>query len=88
MTEEQRQVILSEAKAFFREKIAVNHQKNTEKLKKLSQFNVNPFLDTYLANFAFGDSSPENIAKAMIYPRVLGTSITTSFGTNILNFAM
>lgn len=86
MTEGQRQEIIIKAKTFFKETIAVNHVKNTEKLKDLKQFNVNPFLDRYLANYAFGDSSSISIAKALIYPRVLGTSITTSFGTNIQNF--
>lgn len=86
MTEQERREILENARIFFREKIAVNHQRNTIKLKNLSEFNVNPFLDTYLANYAFGTSTPENIARAMIYPRVLGTSITTSFGANMQNF--
>lgn len=86
MTEEQRQEILANAKTFFRQTIAENHVKNTRKLTNLSEFKVNPFLDKYLANFAFGDSSPRSIAKALVYPRVLGTSITTSFGTNMQNF--
>ena len=34
----------------------------------------------YLAQFAFGNSDPEILAKVLIYPRVLGTSITTTFG--------
>lgn len=33
----------------------------------------------YLAQFAFGNSDPESLAKVLIYPRVLGTSITTTF---------
>ena len=86
MTVQERTEILEKARIFFREKIAINHQRNTAKLKSLSEFNVNPFLDTYLANYAFGTSTPENIARTMIYPRVLGTSITTSFGTNMQNF--
>lgn len=86
MTEEQRQDILIKAKAFFRDTIAANHVKNTEKLKELRAFKVNPFLDKYLASYAFGDCSSTSIAKALIYPRVLGTSITTSFGTNMQNF--
>lgn len=86
MTEQQRQDILVKAKEFFKNTIAINHVKNTEKLKDISQFKVNPFLDKYLANYAFGDSSSTSIAKALIYPRVLGTSITTSFGTNMQSF--
>ncbi|PHT96395.1 Modification methylase PspPI [Capsicum chinense] len=33
-----------------------------------------------------GDTSPESIAKALIYPRVLGTSISTTFGSQIQKF--
>lgn len=44
-------------------------------------------MTVYLANFLTGNSSPQSIAKALIYPRVLGNSITTSFGTNIQKFA-
>jgi hypothetical protein len=55
-------------------------------LKKSSEFNINPFLAVYLANFLTGNSSGKSIAKALIYPRILGTSITTSFGTNIQKF--
>lgn len=86
MTEQEKQVILSSAKTFFRTRIAPNHISNTEKLQDITEFNVNPFLSKYLAQFAFGDSSPESMAKALIYPRVLGTSITTSFGTNMQYF--
>src|SRR5699024_2397193 len=62
------------------------HLKNTRKLNKLSNHSPNPFLTKYLANFLSGNSSPENIAKALIYPRVLGTSITTSFGSQMQSF--
>ena len=86
MTEQEKRAILSAAKEFFRTRIAPNHNYNTAKLKDISKFKVNPFLIKYLAQFAFGDSSPESMAKALIYPRVLGTSITTSFGTNIQYF--
>lgn len=86
MTSEEKQAILNAAKDFFRTRIAPKHIKNTEKLHDIAEFNVNPFLVKYLAQYAFGDSSPESMAKALIYPRVLGTSITTSFGTNIQYF--
>lgn len=86
MTEQEKQEILSAAKQFFRKRIAPKHNKNTKKLMNISEFNVNPFLNKYLARFAFGNSSPESMAKVLIYPRVLGTSITTSFGTNMQYF--
>lgn len=86
MTNDQRREILNKAKDFFREVIAKNHIKNTKKLVDLSEFNINPFLCTYLANFLTGNNNPESIAKALVYPRVLGTSITTSFGNNLQRF--
>lgn len=85
-THEQKQNILNAAKAWFRETIAKNHIKNTEKLTDPKEFNINPFLVAYLANFLTGNTKPESIAKALLYPRVLGTSINTSFGSNMQNF--
>jgi hypothetical protein len=78
--------ILEKAKEWFRRTIAVNHINNTKKLATSSEFNINPFLTVYLANFLTGNSSAQSIAKALIYPRALGTSITTSFGTNMQKF--
>ena len=86
MTFDKKQVILHSAKIFFRERIAQKHINNTQKLKSLDEFNVNPFLLKYLANFAFGDSSAESMAKALVYPRVLGTSIATTFGNQLQFF--
>lgn len=86
MTSEEKKAILDSAKDFFRTRIAPNHISNTEKLQDISEFNVNPFLHKYLAQFAFGDSSPESMAKALILPRALGTSITTTFGNQMQYF--
>lgn len=86
MTDADRQLILEKSKVFFRERIVKNHKANTEKLSSLSEFNINPFLHKYLSNFAFGDASPLNMAKVLIYPRVLGTSIATTFGTQLQFF--
>jgi len=87
MNELEKKLILEKAQQWFLSTIAENHVANTEKLANPNEFNINPFLTSYLANFLVGDSSPESIAKALIYPRVLGTSITTSFGTNIQKFS-
>lgn len=86
MREEDRQEILEKAKIFFKNKVAYNHFKNTEKLKDINEFNINPFTHKYLSNFAFGDNSPESMAKAILYPRILGTSISTTFGTQLQYF--
>lgn len=78
--------ILEGARNWFRDVIAQNHIRNTLKLTNPKEFNIHPFLASYLANFLSGNSDPVNIAKALVYPRVLGTSITTSFGQNIQSF--
>lgn len=86
MTEEEKKEILKKAKQFFRDNIADKHLFNTAKLHDFKELNINPFTVKYLAQFAFGDSSSENIAKALIYPRILGTSISTTFGTQTQAF--
>lgn len=78
--------ILNDAKMFFKENIISKHINNTKKLTTLDKFQVNPFLSTYLANFLTGNANSKSIAKALIYPRVLGTSINTTFGTQLQYF--
>lgn len=85
-TKKLRNEIIVNAKKFFREEIAASHEANTRKLTKLKEFNLNPFLDKYKANFLTGNDSPESIAKALIYPRVLATSINTTFGNKMQKF--
>ena len=86
MDKVQKDNILDKAKVFFKEVIMQNHVNNTLKLRAIKEFNLNPFLYTYLANYLTGNSKPKSIAKALIYPRVLGTSISTSFGQNFQTF--
>lgn len=78
--------ILKNAKLWFKESIAKQHIKNTKKLSNINNFQINPFLITYLSNFLEGNHEPISIAKALILPKVLGTSINTSFGTQIQKF--
>ena len=85
MTEQQKQAIIESGKEYFRTTIIPNHLKNLQKLK-LSSFNINPFLIHYLAAFLCGDTEPRSLAKALVYPRILGTSLNTSFGQNIQVF--
>lgn len=87
MDDQHKKEVLLKAQDWFRDTISKNHIKNTKKLSNPDAFHINPFLTVYLANFLTGDASPESIAKALIYPRVLGTSITTSFGQNMQSFA-
>ncbi|UCZ54992.1 restriction endonuclease [Bacillus shivajii] len=78
--------IILKFKTFFRNEIAKNHVKNTSKLVKLKNFNLNPFLDMYKARFLTGKVDSISIAKALVYPRILGTSINTSFGTQLQKY--
>lgn len=84
MTEKERKQIIENAKTFFRNEIVQNHIEGAcKRASKLSEYNVNPFLFKYLANFLTGNDKPESIAKALVLPRVLGSSINTSFGMKI-----
>lgn len=71
---------------YFKEKIFENHRINTLKNhSKLKNYKINPILVKYLSKILEDDFTPNGIAKALYYPRVLGTSINTSFGTRIQN---
>ncbi len=81
-----KQEILETAKQWFRETVAHNHIVKTDELIDPRKFDINPFTAVYLANFLTGNSSPESIAKALLFPRVLGTSISTIFGQGVQKF--
>lgn len=84
MNDIQREEILERARNFFREEIVQIHINSAcKRASKLSEYNINPFLFKYLANFLTGNDNPESIARALVLPRVLGPSITTSFGMRI-----
>lgn len=54
-----------------------------EKLVKghaLKSFNINPVAIAALTGGVLGSCNAKNAAKALIYPRVFGTSINTTFG--------
>jgi hypothetical protein len=78
--------IIYKFQKFFREEIAKNHVRNTEKLIRLKEFNINPFLVRYKASFLTGKDDALSIARALVYPRVLGTSIDTSFGNQLQKY--
>lgn len=81
---ESKEELLDKIVDYFRAKIFeqhINTALNTH--SKLKSYNLNPIVAKYLSVVIEGDYSPEGIAKALYYPRVLGTSINTSFGTRI-----
>lgn len=50
---------------------------------KLKTYNINPIVVKYLSKLLDNGYTPLGVAKALFYPRVLGTSINTSFGTRL-----
>ena len=84
MEDSQREQILENAKVFFRKYIVQSHINGAcKRASKLSEYNINPFLFKYLANFLTCFDSAESIARALVLPRILGSSINTSFGMRI-----
>lgn len=78
--------LLSIITAYFKEKIFNNHKINALKThSKLKSYKINPIIVKYLSKILEDDFTPIGIAKALYYPRILGTSINTSFGTRIQN---
>ena len=78
--------IISEILEYFKVYIFENHIKasiNTH--SKLKSYNINPIVVKYLSKVLENGYKPIGVAKALYYPRVLGTSINTSFGTRIQN---
>lgn len=78
--------LLSIITNYFEEKIFDNHKINALKShSKLKSYKINPILVKYLSKLLEDDFTAIGIAKALYYPRILGTSINTSFGTRIQN---
>lgn len=85
ISKENQQVILK-AKDWFQKTIIAQHIINTKKCGRVRQFNINNLLAPYLSAFLTGSVTAEGIARTLVYPRVLGQSITTSLGTNLQHF--
>ena len=79
-------ILLDKVACFFEEKIFDKHKLKTSKEHStLKSYNFNPILVKYLSKILDDKITPVGIAKALYFPRVLGTSINTSFGTNFQN---
>lgn len=78
--------LITEITKYFEEFIFKNHINSSLLIhSKLKSYNINPIIVKYLSKVLEGGYSAEGVAKALYYPRVLGTSINTSFGTRIQN---
>jgi len=72
--------------SYFKESIFENHKKNVLKNhSRLKSYKINPIIVKYLSKVLEDDFTSLGSAKALYFPRVLGTSINTSFGTRIQN---
>lgn len=75
---------LQAAVEYLREILFVKHISNVTSVhSKLKSYKINPIVVRYLSNVLVGSYTPMGVAKALYFPRVLGTSINTAFGTNI-----
>lgn len=84
MTDKEVTEILDDAYSFFFDLFkdkAISFNK-----KKYSSFKNNPFTIRACAKCFGDDKDPKNIAKAIVYPFALGTSLSTSFGTKFQEF--
>lgn len=79
-------VLVQKIVDYFKIKIFENHiASSLERNSKLKSYNINPIVLKYLSKILVDDYTPLGVAKALYYPRVLGTSINTSFGTQVQN---
>lgn len=79
-----KEVLLNQITAYFEQKIFLNHKKISLKQNaQLKSYNINPIVVRYLSKILADGFTPMGVAKALYYPRVLGTSINTSFGDRI-----
>jgi len=86
LSDEELNTIIERAKDFFRNEIVPRHVAKAGECRNLNNFRLNPFLDKYKAAFIKGDCSPRSIAEALVYPRVIGTSLNTIFGNQVQKF--
>ncbi len=84
MAERTEKELLVEIVNYFEKNIFENHiNASLATHSKLKSYNINPIVVKYLSKVLEDRYSAEGVAKALFYPRVLGTSINTSFGTRI-----
>lgn len=86
MSTQKEKELLEEIVQYFKTYIFENHINASISVhSKLKNYNINPIVVKYLSKVLENEYTPIGVAKALYYPRVLGTSINTSFGTRIQN---
>lgn len=74
--------LIAEMCHYFDQEIVQKHQESLLiKHSRLSSYQTNPILLKYLSQLVDSGITEEGIAKALFYPRALGTSISGSFGS-------
>lgn len=79
-----RDELLNNAQTFFYNMFLDKAKKY--KKKSYSSFKINPFTIQATTSALSKSFDAESMAKAVVYPFVLGTSMATSFGTNVQKF--
>lgn len=76
--------LLGKVTEYFESEVFLKHKRRSlRESTRLSSYKINPILVRYLSKTLEDEFSPQGVAKALYYPRVLGTSINTSFGNSI-----
>lgn len=86
MAADPNQKILDATREWYKQKIIAAHKLRSRQFLNEVTLNINPLTVHYLAKLTGGDCTPHSLARALLYPRILGTSINTSFGTNFQKF--
>ncbi|MCF1713323.1 hypothetical protein L0U88_01615 [Flavihumibacter sp. RY-1] len=80
------QELIATITEYFKLNIFDNHLKASISIHtKLKTYKINPIIVKYLSKILENDFTAIGVAKALYYPRVLGTSISTIFGSRIQN---
>lgn len=86
MNKKEIDLLINKAGQWFGDVIVENHIQNIQKLVNPKEFKINELLLPYLSVLYSGKIDAENLARVLILPRVLSSSITTSFGSNMQLF--
>ncbi|WP_316841987.1 PmeII family type II restriction endonuclease [Pedobacter gandavensis] len=76
--------LINKIVSYIKTDILENHISASIKTNsRLKAYKINPIVVKYLSKMLENGYTPLGVAKALYYPRVLSTSINTSFGTRI-----
>ena len=86
MNTDSQEKIINSVVDYFKTKVFDNHiQASLKNHTQVKNYTINPIVVKYLSKVLENNYTALGVAKALYYPRVLGTSINTSFGTRIQN---